>query len=173
MSVIKKACNAMGLVSEWTGRAVMALVAVLIVTICYDVSARYLFNAPTIWSYTVSYMLGTTIIALGMPYVYFHNANVRVDLIYSKLSAKGRLILDVVLTGVFFFPVVFILTRVFGQRAWESFVTHELATGSTWYPPVWPFKTVVTLGFVLLFLQGIATFMKDVISLTKGGKQPW
>jgi len=54
MSVIKKAYDGMGLVSEWTGRAVMALVAVLIVSICYDVFARYLFNAPTIWSYTLS-----------------------------------------------------------------------------------------------------------------------
>ena len=172
MGVIKKVYDAMGLVSEWTGRAAMYLVAVLIVTICYDVFARYLFNAPTIWSYTLSYMLGTTIIALGMPYVYFHNANVRVDVIYSKLSPKGRLVQDVALTVVLFFPVVFILTRMFGQSAWEAFVTHEVATESIWYPPFWPFKTVVAVGFVLLFLQGVATFIKDVISLTKGGKQP-
>lgn len=173
MRVIQKIYDGIGLVSEWSGRVVMFVVVTLVVTVCYDVFARYLFNAPTIWSYTLSYMLGTTIIALGLPYVYFHNANVRVDVIYSKLPPKGRLILDVVLTIVLFFPVVFILTKVFGQSAWEAYVTHEVATESIWYPPFWPFKMVVTLGFVLLFLQGITTLLKDVISLAKGGKEPW
>jgi TRAP-type mannitol/chloroaromatic compound transport system permease small subunit len=173
MRLIQKIYDGIGLVSEWSGRVVMFAVATLIVTICYDVFARYLFNAPTMWSYTLSYMLGTSIIALGMPYVYYHNANVRVDVIYSKLSPKGRLVLDVVLTIFLSLPLIFMLTKVFGQDAWRAYVTHEVATESIWYPLFWPFKTVVTLSFALLFLQGIATFVKDVTCLTKGGKQPW
>jgi len=173
MRLIQKIYNGIGLVSEWSGRVVMFAVATLVVSICYDVFARYLFNAPTIWSYTLSYMLGTTIIALGMPYVYYHNANVRVDVIYSKLSPKGRLVLNVILTIFFFFPLIFMLTKVFGQDAWRAYVTHELATETVWYPPFWPFKLVVTLAFVLLFLQGITTFVKDVTSLAKGGNKPW
>jgi TRAP-type mannitol/chloroaromatic compound transport system permease small subunit len=173
MRVIQKIYDGIGLVSEWSGRVVMFAVATLIVTICYDVFARYLFNAPTIWSYALSYMLGTSIIALGMPYVYYHNANVRVDVIYSKLSPKGRLVLDVVLTIFLSLPLIFMLTKVFGQDAWRAYVTHEVATETIWYPLFWPFKTVVTLSFALLFLQGIATLVRDVICLTKGGKQPW
>ncbi|MBA7642631.1 hypothetical protein ES703_50331 [subsurface metagenome] len=173
MRVIQKMYNGIGLVSEWSGRVVMCLVAILIISITYDVFARYLFNAPTIWSYTLSYMLGTTIIAIGLPYVYYHNANVRVDVIYSRLSPKGKLIIDVCLTIFFFFPLIFMLTKVFGQDAWRAYLTGEVATESIWYPPFWPFKLVVALGFGLLFLQGIATFLKDVISLTKGGNAPW
>lgn len=171
MRVLKKICDGIGVVSEWSGRVVMFLVIVLIVSIAYDVFARYLFNAPTIWSYTFSYMLGTAIIAIGLPYVYYHNSNVRVDVIYSKLPPRGRLILDMVLTILLFFPMVFLLIKVFGEDLWQAYLCGEVATDSIWYPILWPFKLVVTLGFVLLFLQGIATFVRDLERLFKGGNE--
>lgn len=173
MKVIRRAYELVGSVSEWCGRLVMFLIPVLIVSVTYDVFARYLFNAPTIWSYTLSYMLGSTVIAIGLPYVYYHNSNVRVDIIYSRLSYRARRILDASLTLFVFFPLLFILTRVFARYAWESFVAGEVATESIWYPPFWPFKTVVTLGFVLLLVQGIATFARDVCWLVKGEREPW
>jgi len=173
MHILKKFYHYVGLASEWSGRVVMVAVAVLIVTITYDVFMRYVFNDPTRWSYTLSYMLGTAVIALGLPYVYYRNSNVRVDVVYSKLSPVGKLIVDICLTILFFFPLIFMLTKVFGQDAWQAYVTGEIATESVWYPLFWPFKTVVFLGFLLLFLQGITTFMRDVISLSKGGKEPW
>lgn len=173
MTVIHKICSGIGLVSEWSGRVVMFLVFILMVEVAYDVFARYLFNAPTTWSYALSYMLCTAIIALGLPYVYYHNANVRIDLIYSKLSPKRRLILDVVLTIVLFFPLLFMVTKLFGQDAWQAYVTSEIDHQTMWYQPLWPFKMVVTLGFALLFLQGIVTFVKDVMSLAKRGNEPW
>ena len=171
MRVLKKICDGIGVVSEWSGRVVMFLVVVLIVSIAYDVFARYLFNSPTVWSYTLSYMLGTSIIAIGLPYVYYHNANVRVDVIYSKLPPRGRLILDMFLTILLFFPMVFLLIKVFGEDLWQAYLCGEVATDSIWYPILWPFKLVITLGFVLLFLQGIATFIRDLERLFKGGTE--
>jgi len=171
MRVLKKMCDGIGVVSEWSGRVVMFLVIVLIVSIAYDVFARYLFNAPTVWSYTLSYMLGTAIIAIGLPYVYYHNANVRVDVIYSKLPPRGRLILDVVLTILLFFPMVFLLIKVFGEDLWQAYLCGEVATDSIWYPILWPFKLVITLGLVFLFLQGIATFIGNLQRLFKGGNE--
>ena len=171
MRVLKKIGDGIGVVSEWSGRIAMFLVIVLIVSIAYDVFARYLFNAPTIWSYTFSYMLGTAIIAIGLPYVYYHNANVRVDVIYSKLPLRGRLILDVVLTILLFFPMVFLLIKVFGEDLWQAYLCGEVATDSIWYPILWPFKLVITLGLVFLFLQGIATFIGNLQRLFKGGNE--
>lgn len=173
MRLIQRVYNGVGLLSEWSGRIVSFVVAILVLSIVYDVFARYLFNAPTIWSYTLSYMLGASIIAMGMCYVYYHHANVRIDIIYSRLPPKGKLIIDICLTIVFFFPLVLMFTKVWAQDTWQSYVLKEVASESIWYPPLWPFKLVVTIGFVLLLLQGIATFLKDVISLSKGGSEPW
>ncbi|MBA7708593.1 hypothetical protein ES703_117495 [subsurface metagenome] len=120
MIVLRKIYDVIGLISERAGRAVSVLIVVLIVSIVYEVFCRYALNAPTMWSYTVSYMVGTTIIAIGMCYVYYHNANVRVDVIYSRLPLKGRLLIDTVLTVVFFFPLVFMLTKVWVEDTSRS-----------------------------------------------------
>ncbi len=173
MTVIEKIYNRIGMISEWSGRTVRFLMIILVLNIVYDVSARYIFNAPTVWSFGLSYMTGTAIIAMGMCYVYYHHANVRIDIIYSRLPPKGKLMIDVALTIVFFFPLVLMLTKVWAQDTWQAYVLKEVSSETIWYPPLWPIKLVVTIGFVLLLLQGIATFLKDVISLAKGGSEPW
>jgi TRAP-type mannitol/chloroaromatic compound transport system permease small subunit len=172
MRVLKRICDGIGKVSQWSGWIAKFLVIVLIVSIAYDVAARYVFNAPTIWSYTFSYMVGTAIVAIGLPYVYYHNANVRVDVIYSKLRPRGRFILDVLLTALLFFPMVFLLIKVFGEDLWQAYLCGEVATDSIWYPILWPFKLVITLSLVFLFLQGIVTFVADLQRLFKGGNEP-
>ena len=173
MRVLRKIYTTVSLVSEWSGRAVSFLVPLLVVSIVYEVFSRYAFNSPTIWSYTVSYMTGTVIIAIGMCYLYYHNANVRVDVIYSRLPLKGKLLIDTLLTVVFFFPLIFMLTKVWVQNTWNAYVINEVPIQSIWYPPLWPFKLAITLGFALLFLQGLATFLRDLASLLKGGREPW
>ena len=173
MTSLKKVYDGVGWLSEWSGRIVSFAIPVLIITVSYDVFMRYLFNAPTYWSYELSYMLGTAVISLGLPYVHYHASHIRVDLIYSRLSARARLVLDTVLTVFLFFPLVFMWTRVFGINAWQSFVTQEVSYDSMWLPILWPFKLVIFLGFLLLLIQGIATFARDVATLAKGGEQSW
>lgn len=149
------------------------LLVPLILSIAYDVFMRYVFNAPTIWSFTLSYMLGATVIMIGFAYVLYHRGHVSVDLIYSKFSTKVKLIIDIVFTVFLFFPLFFMLTKVCVEHALWSISVNELATESVWYPIIWPFKIVMALGFGLLFLQGIANFLKDVMALVKGGSEPW
>lgn len=173
MTFLKKVYDGAGWLSEWSGRIVSFAVPVLIITVSYDVFMRYLFNAPTYWSYELSYMLGTAVISLGLPYVHYHASHIRVDLIYSRFSARARLMLDTVLTLFLFFPLVVMWTRVFGTNAWQSFVTREVSYDSMWLPILWPFKLVIFLGFLLLLIQGIATFARDVATLAKGGEQSW
>ena len=173
MTFLKRFYDGAGRLSEWSGRIVSVAIPVLIITVCYDVFMRYVFNAPTNWSYELSYMLGTAVISLGLPYVHYHSSHIRVDLIYSRLTALKRLWLDVVLTVCLFFPLVLVWTKIFGTNAWQSFLTQEISYDSMWYPMLWPFKLIIFLGFLLLLIQGIATFARDVATLAKGGEQPW
>jgi TRAP-type mannitol/chloroaromatic compound transport system permease small subunit len=173
MEVLRKFYEGVGWVSDRLGRAVSYLLILLVLNIVYDVFARYVFNAPTIWSFMLSCMTGTAIISLGMAHVYYHNANVRVDVIYSHLPLKARLIIDIVLTAVVLFPLVLMLTRVWALDAWHAFIINEISTETIWYPPLFPIKAIITTGFGLLFLQSVATFVRDLVWLRKGGEQPW
>ena len=173
MSLVEKIYRGVGLVSGWSGRVASFLVVILVISITYDVFMRYALNAPTTWSYPLSYMLGGCVVVLGMPYVYYRNANVRIDVIYSRLPPKTKLALDICLSFLVFFPTVFVLVTIFGEDAWHAYVIKEVAIETIWYPILWPFKTLMALGLGLLFLQGITTLIKDIVSLTKGGTESW
>ena len=173
MKIIRTIYKSIGLLSEWSGGAVRWLLVPLIISIAYDVFMRYVFNAPTIWSFELSYMLGATLIMIGFAYVLYHRGHVSVDLIYSKFPTKVKLIIDIVLTVIFFFPLFFMLTKVSVEHALWSYSVNEIATESVWYPIIWPFKIAVALGFGLLFLQGVANFLKDIMTLIQGGSEPW
>jgi TRAP-type mannitol/chloroaromatic compound transport system permease small subunit len=173
MEVLRKFCEGVGRISVWTGHGVSFLLPALILSIVYEVISRYAFNAPTIWSFTVSYMMGTVIIALGMCYLHQERGNVRVDLFYNHFPRKVQLGLDIALTAVLFFPLTFMLTRVWVLDTVHAYVVGEVPVTGIFYPPLWPMKALVTIGFALLLLQGIANFIKDVASLAKGGEEPW
>jgi len=171
--VLRKFYEGVSWISETSGRLVSYLLVLLVLNIVYDVFARFVFNAPTIWSYMLSCMTGTAIISLGMCYVLYHNANVRVDIFYARLPLKAKLIVDLVVTAFVFFPLTFMLTRVWAIDAWHSWVIKEISAETIWYPPLWPIKTIITIGFALLFLQGVAIFVRDLVWFRRGGERPW
>ena len=49
----------------WIGKAVSWFVPLLILELVYDTIARYVFNAPTAWSYDISYMLYGALLSFG------------------------------------------------------------------------------------------------------------
>lgn len=173
MKVIEKISKKIGLVSEWTGKTVMWLLVVLIIVIAVDVFLRYLFNKPTTWSFPIAYMTGGVLVALGLCYVHYHHGMVRVDVLYTRFSPKTKLLVDIVFTIIYLLPLAATIAILFGADTCNAYLTHETARETTWYPILWPYKAVVTIGFGLLFLQGIGTLLHDIAALTKGGKEPW
>ncbi len=159
---MKRFIKTVNLISEWTGQAVKWLVLVLIVTVSYDVFMRYVLNKPTIWSFTLSYMIGGTFFVIGQPYLQKYKGNVRVDILYNKLSKKAKLLLDIISSSLLFFPVYFLLTRTFWNDFIRSFQRMEVDISTTWYPPLWPFKLIVAIGFTLFLIQFVADILEGI-----------
>ena len=86
--------------------------------------------------------------------------HVRMDLIYSKLKDKTKAILDS-LTSVFL--VFYLLILLIGSI---SSLTYTIETNqrlfTAWAPYVWPIKSIMTFGILLMLLQSIAIFFKDI-----------
>ena len=174
MRFLKKIYDGIGRISELATKTVMWTLIVLIIIICYDVMMRYVFNMPTIWQFHVSYMILASIVAMGWAYLYYIRGNVRVDLIYVKFPPMMKLIIDVFFTVVFFLPLFFMLAYEFVDDAWYAYSINEaVKEHGIFYPITWPYKSLVALGFCLLWVQALATFMEDVLTLAKGGKKPW
>jgi TRAP-type mannitol/chloroaromatic compound transport system permease small subunit len=164
---LRKILRTIDAISGFSGGTVKWLAYAMILIMVYDVTMRYVFNAPTMWAYETVIMVGAAMYAMAWSYTLRHNAHVRVDVIYSQLSDKGKAIIDVIGGIVFFLPLAatLIYTSTFWTiRAWKI---KEVLTEGYWYPPLTPLRMVIMLGVFLFTLQGIAKIYRDIYTLIK------
>ncbi len=155
--------------SDWSGRIVSWLIYILIMELTYDTVARYVFNAPTAWSYDISYMLYGALFMLGAPYTLLMDEHIRVEAFFERLSPRTRAIIDLAGYLVFFFPSVGALTFFgieFAADAWRLRETSH----TFWAPPIYPLKTLIPLAAFMLLMQGAAKFIRIIFFITRGEK---
>jgi TRAP-type mannitol/chloroaromatic compound transport system permease small subunit len=151
--------------SKWQGSVFCWLIFPLIFVLDYEITARYLFNAPTLWAYDLTYMTYGCLFMFGAAYTLLVDQHVRIEAIHQAISPKTRTIFEIIGYLVFFFPALIALLIFGSEFAWESWVMKEAAKGSIWGPPIYPFKAVLPAATLLLLLQGIAQFIRCVVSL--------
>ena len=156
---------------ERIGRVTSWLVVLLILTMTYEVVSRYVFDNPTLWSFDITYMLGAVFFLYSASYVLLHGGHVRVDLFYTRFSAKMKSIVDIVFIPMFFFTSYSILTQQAWRAAFRALEVGETSMSGIWEPTTVPLRFIIALGFSLLLLQGIFWFIRETISL-KSGKKP-
>lgn len=128
---------------------------------------RYVLNAPTKFSYEIATMMGVTVGAGGLAYTHLHQGHVRVDVIWRLLPPRGKAMADVIGSLLLFFPLIIVVTYVSAEWAQFSFVQGEIMTKTTLYPPAWPVRVIMALGFFMFIPQGVAKLIRDIY-LVKG-----
>jgi TRAP-type mannitol/chloroaromatic compound transport system permease small subunit len=132
----------------------------------YEVIARFWFNSPTNWVHESMFLMFGMQYMLSGAYAYKEDQHVRVDVIYTQFSPRGKAIADVV-TSVFFF--IFICTMLWtGWRFASDAVSLREVSFTEWAVQYWPVKLMIPIGAALLLLQGIAKLIKDIVFLTSG-----
>lgn len=165
---MRKTVKVLENISEWSGKIAMWFCLFLVLMLSWEVFMRYVLGRPTIYSYSISTMMGLTIAAGGLAFAHKYNQHVRVDVFWKNLSAKGKAIADVIGSLLFFFPLISIIVYISAVWALRSFREHEILTQTYLYPPAWPVRTVMMLGFLLFLPQGVAKLVRDLRLIMKG-----
>lgn len=153
-------------INDWSGRIAAYAVLYIMATLAYEVVARYVFNAPTIWVYEINAYVFCFYTALAGGYVMLQNAHVNVEILYEKFSPRKKSLINV-LTSVCFFSVIITLIWKSGFAAWESWEAKE-ESFSLLASPIYPSKMIIPVGAFLFLLQGIAKLIRDIITLIQG-----
>ena len=139
--------------NEWVGKMVSILIPALVLLLTFEAIVRYVFNAPTTWSYDIALFIFGYVGLLGGGYVHKRNQHITVDIIYERLSPRTKAVLDVFI-GLFI-SVFLISMVVYGiEPAILSFQRHEV-TMSEWGAPVAHYKMLVPRGSVFVSFTGI------------------
>ncbi len=156
------------LFSKWVGNIVCWITIPLILGMVYEVFARKLFLAPTIWAYDISRFLYGALFMLGAGYALSKGVHIRADFLYRNFKIKTQGLIDFWLYLVFYFPgliVFFYMTLGFVQ---ESIMRGERGMDTTWMPYMWPIKSCLLIGIIFLLIQGVSELLKSYWASTKG-----
>ena len=150
------------------GNIVCWITIPLILGMVYEVLARKLFLAPTIWAYDMSRFLYGALFMLGAGYALSKGVHIRADFLYRNFKTKTQGKIDFWLYLLFYFPglIVFLyMTTIFVQ---ESIMRNERGMDTTWMPYMWPIKSCLWFGIIFLLVQGVSELLKSYYAMTKG-----
>jgi TRAP-type mannitol/chloroaromatic compound transport system permease small subunit len=126
----------------------------------YEVIARFVFNSPTNWVHESMFLMFGMQYMLAGAYAYRDDTHVRVDIIYSRFSARGRAACDLI-TSFFFFLFTGVMLWS-GWRFASDAVSLRESSFTEWGIQYWPVKLAIPIGAALLLLQGISRLARDV-----------
>jgi len=142
--------------------AYWAIIAVFVYY--YEVLARYIFNSPTNWVHESMFLMFGMQYMLCGAYAYYEDQHVRVDVVYSRFSTRGKALADIV-TSVFFFIFVGVIFWTGLRFATDAIGMNEMSF-TEWAVQYWPVKLTIPVGAGLLLLQGLAKLIKDILIVT-------
>jgi len=152
------------LITDWVcekvGRITMYLVFVMMFILILSFVTRNIINFPLIWIIEMAQFIITAYYILGGSYSMLTDDHVRMDLFYSKFSEKNKSRMDA-FTSIFLF--FYLVTLLYGSI---SSLNYTLETNqrlfTAWRPYVWPIKSFMTFGILLMLLQTVSMFFKDL-----------
>jgi TRAP-type mannitol/chloroaromatic compound transport system permease small subunit len=146
-----------GVIANW-----LVLLACLISA--GNAASRYLFNASSNAWLEVQWYMFAGMVLLGGPVTLKLNEHVRVDLIYSALSERARIWIDIVGGLLFLLPICVILVYFTWPWFAESWRIDEMSSNAGGLIR-WPVKLILPVGFALMALQGVSELIKRIEAL--------
>lgn len=141
------------------GRFAMYLIFAMLAVLLYSSISKTFFT-PSIWTLESAQFLMVAYFLLGGAYSMQLDAHVRMDLAYSHWSPRTRAVVDAITVVMLIFYLVMLL--IGGVSSTEYALEYQETSYSAWSPYMAPIKLVMCFGILLMLLQAIATFFKDL-----------
>jgi TRAP-type mannitol/chloroaromatic compound transport system permease small subunit len=146
--------------SRVTGKYVMFMVFGMMGILLFESIARTIFNRPHIWAVEFSQFVMAAYYTLGGAYSHLIEGNVRMDIFYHKWSPRRKAMMDCFTFSILAFYLVVLLHGA--VNGIEYAIQYKQVSYSAWSPVLYPIKIIMTIGIVMMMLQSISEFFKDL-----------
>ena len=151
-------------ISTWMGEFVAYWGLIAVFFYYYEVTARFVFNSPTNWVHESMFLMFGMQYMISGAFAYRDDSHVRVDVLYVKLSRRGKAIADII-SSVFFY--IFVGTMLWtGARFALDAINVQESSFTEWGIQYWPVKLAIPVGAFLIALQGLSRLIKDILLVT-------
>lgn len=165
------------------GRVVMYGIFAMMAVLLWSTASKF-GDRPSLWTLEAAQFAMIAFFFLGGPYAIQMGAHVRMDLFYSNWSVKKKAAVDAVTVFCLITYLVIMLWGGLSSTAYSlgyfgsdplgffaGLITGEAETGvmersrTIWRPYLWPIKTVMCIGLLLMLMQAFSELGKDVLRL--------
>jgi len=158
-------------IDKWSkriGNVVCWITMPLMIAMVYEVLARKLFLAPTMWAYDMSRFLYGALFMLGAGYALSRGVHIRADFLYRNFKVRTQGLIDFWLYLLFYFPGLLFFFYMTTGFVLESIKRGERGMDTAWMPFMWPIKACLWFGILFLLIQGISEVLKSYYAAKKG-----
>lgn len=143
--------NTVDQLSEWFGLCAAWLFFITGLMIGYEVLARYLFNAPTIWAQELSQLLMLIGTYMGISWAMKYDQHIKITALEAHLPGAAKKWLKAF--SLVFIALLCLVALYYGSQIfWDSFERGR-STGTMLNIPNWWSEIVIPAGFGVLLLQ--------------------
>lgn len=156
--------RAIDAINDRLGRIAEICVVLAVVISAGNAMVRYAFDMSSNAWLEIQWYLFAAMVLLGASLTLRLNEHVRVDILYTQLSERGKEWLDLLGTLLFLLPSMLLIAWFawpFFMQSWSIQESSMNAGGLI----RWPVKILLPIGFVLIALQGISEIIKRAAAL--------
>jgi len=162
--VIKAYVRYVDALNRSVGTVVLYMIFVMMGVLLFGSISRYVFNASFLWVIEMSQFLMAAYYLLGGGYSLQMESHVRMDVFYERWAPRTRAFWDSLTAFCLVFYLGFLTLG--GVSSTSYALQYGQKNYSAWAPLMWPIKMVMTIGIVLMLLQAISIFFKDLAKFT-------
>ncbi|MBK0399429.1 TRAP transporter small permease subunit [Limibaculum sp. M0105] len=144
------------------GRFAMYLLFVMMGILLWS-SISKTFFVPAHWTLLMAQFTMTAYFILGGPYSLQLGSNVRMDLLYGAWSPRTKAWADALTVATLIFYLGVLLYGGISSATYA--IQYGEESRGLWRAPMWPIKTIMCLGVLLMILQAVALLIRDIATL--------
>jgi len=144
------------------GAAVSWLILVLVSAT--NATVRKVFDTSSNAWLELQWILFGVVFLLCSPWTLLQNEHIRIDILYNMWPPRWRSLIDLFGHIFFLLPLTIIMMITSVPFFLRSVAINEQSTNAGGLPQ-WPAKSLVLIGFILLFFQAISEIIKRIAVL--------
>jgi TRAP-type mannitol/chloroaromatic compound transport system permease small subunit len=153
--------RAIDAINTWLGKHLAWLILAAVIVSAANATIRKIFDISSNSWLELQWVLFSIVFLLCSPWTLLANEHIRIDIVNNLLPRRIRNWIEVVGHSFFLMPFCVIMVTTGIPFFIRSIETNE-QSGNAGGLPVWPTKSLIMIGFALLFIQAVSELIKRI-----------
>jgi TRAP-type mannitol/chloroaromatic compound transport system permease small subunit len=147
--------------TRWIGKRLAWLILVAVIVSAVNATVRKAFDTSSNSWLELQWVLFSVVFLLCSSWTLLDNEHIRIDIVNNLLPKRARDIIDIVGHALFLLPLTVVMIITGGPFFLRSYEINEQSSNAGGLPH-WPAKSLIIIGFAMLFVQGVSELIKRV-----------